>query len=53
MPHHSLVRHDLFDISVEESDSDSLAVDTDVFSCPVCKGDHTRAVTINFLHLEI
>ena len=51
-PHHSLVRHDLLNVSVEESDDDCLAVNTDVFSCAVCERDHARAITVHFLYLK-
>lgn len=52
LSHHSLVGHDLLDVSIEECDDDSLTVNTDVFSCAVCESNHARAITIHFLHLK-
>ena len=50
--HHSLIRHHLLDVSIEESDDNGLAVSTDFFSCTVFKGNETRAVAVYFLHLK-
>ena len=52
LPYHSLVRHDLFDVSIEERDDDSLAVNADVFSCAVCESNYARAITVYFLNLK-
>ena len=52
VPYHSLIRHDLFDVPVEERDDHSLTVNTDVFSCAICEGNHARAVTVYFLDLK-
>lgn len=52
LPYHSLIRHDLFDVSIEERDDHSLTVNIDVFSCAICEGNHARAVTVYFLDLK-
>ena len=52
LPYHSLVRHDLFDVSIEERDDDCLTVNADVFSCAVCESNHARAITVYFLNLK-
>ena len=52
LPYHSLVRHDLFDVSIEERDDDSLTVNADVFSCTVCESNYARAITVYFLNLK-
>ena len=52
LSYHSLIRHNLLDVSIEESDDNGLAVSTDVFSCTVCKGNETRAVAVDFFHLK-
>ena len=52
LSYHSLVGHNLLDVSIEERDDDSLAVNTDVFSCAICEGDHAGAITVHFLYLK-
>lgn len=52
MSYHSLVRHNLFDVSIKEGDDDGLTVSTDVFSCAVCEGNDTRTITVDFLYLK-
>ena len=52
LSYHSLIRHNLLDVSIEESDDNGLAVSTDFFSCTVCKGNETRAVAVDFFHLK-
>ena len=50
--YHSLIRHYLLDVPIEESDDNGLAVSTDFFSCTVCKGNDTRAVAVDFFYLK-
>ena len=50
--YHSLIRHHLLDVSIEESDDNCLAVSTDFFSCTVCKGNETRPVAVDFFYLK-
>ena len=52
LSYHSLIRHNLLDVSIEESDDNGLAVSTDFFSCTICKGNETRAVAVYFFHLK-
>ena len=52
LPYHSLVRHDLFDVSIEERDDDSLTINANVFSCAVCERNHARTITVYFLNLK-
>ena len=52
LSYHSLIRHNLLDVSIEESDDNGLAVSTDFFSCTVGKGNDTRAVAVDFFHLK-
>ena len=42
----------MLDVSIKERDDDRLAVNTDVFSCAVCEGDHAGAITVHFLYLK-
>ena len=52
LSYHSLIRHNLLDVSIEESDDNGLTVSTDFFSCTVCKGNDTRTVAVDFFHLK-
>ena len=52
LSHHSLVRHDLLDVAIEEGDDDGLPVSTDVFPGAVCEGYDARAITVHFLYLK-
>lgn len=52
LSYHSLITHNLLDVSIEESDDNGLAVSTDFFSCTVGKGNETRAVAVDFFHLN-